>query len=443
VLGYRSPGWLYRDDLWALEWLSNDGYLYDSSIKPIGYSFRQHSDLLGAGVRSFGGRELWEFPVASIGVAGFRFPIGTGNYSRQLPEWMMRMARSQWARSARDPYVMYFHTWELDPDQPQVTAISPVSRARFYRNIDRMEFILGEIFRSFRFTSIQDHLGVIDQPPVRIESRPAPEKPVPIRVFVEPGVGEPIRCSLVVPCYNEESSLVYLANTLDGLEEALAPRYAMEFVLVDDRSTDGTWAVMQQLFGDRGNYRLVRHEENSGPAVAILTGIRAASSELVASIDCDCSYDPMELAKMLPMLEDGVSMVTASPYHPRGAVRNVPEWRLTLSRSLSLLYRMVLRQKLSTYTSCFRVYRRSAMLGMSLEHSGFLGIAEMLGKLDLAGMKIVEHPTTLSVRVLGYSKMRVARTITGHLTLLAELARRRMTHRVQPVSEEVRGDGSV
>jgi polysaccharide deacetylase family protein (PEP-CTERM system associated) len=438
VLGYRTHGWLDRDDLWALEWLANDGYLYDSSIKPVGYALRRHPDLLRAGVRNFDGRELWEFPVASIGVAGCRLPIGTGNYSRQLPEWMMRMARSQWARSARDPYVMYFHTWELDPDQPRVTAISPLSRARFYRNIDRMELILGEIFRSFRFTSIQNHLGVIEQPLMRSESRPVQDKPAPIRIFVEPAPGEPIHCSLVVPCFNEESSLRYLANTRDGLEEALAPKYAMEFVLVDDRSTDNTWLVMQRLFGDRGNYRLVRHEVNSGPAVAILTGITAAGSELVASIDCDCSYDPMELAKMLPLLEDGVSMVTASPYHPSGAVRNVPEWRLVLSRSLSLLYRMVLRQKLSTYTSCFRVYRRSAMLGMSLRHSGFLGVAEMLGNLDLAGEKIVEYATTLSVRVLGYSKMKVVRTITGHFKLLAALLKRRVSGKLRSVRGEAR-----
>jgi glycosyltransferase involved in cell wall biosynthesis len=182
----------------------------------------------------------------------------------------------------------------------------------------------------------------------------------------------------------------------------------------------------------------VRHEVNSGPAIAILNGIAAASSEMVASIDCDCSYDPIDLVKMLPMLEDGVSMVTASPYHPRGAVRNVPEWRLVLSRTLSLLYRMVLRQKLCTYTSCFRVYRRSAMLGMTLEHRGFLGVAEMLGKLDLAGEKIVEYPTTLSVRVLGYSKMKVARTITGHFSLLASLLKQRVSGKVRAAGDEPR-----
>ncbi len=81
------------------------------------------------------------------------------------------------------------------------------------------------------------------------------------------------------------------------------------------------------------------------------------------------------------------------------------------------------------------------MLGMSLEHSGFLGIAEMLGKLDLAGMKIVEYPTTLSVRVLGYSKMKVARTITGHLKLLAGLLKQRVSGKVQRSGGEARGAG--
>jgi hypothetical protein len=109
-------------------------------------------------------------------------------------------------------------------------------------------------------------------------------------------------------------------------------------------------------------------------------------------MDCDCTYDPHELAKMIPLLADGVDMVTASPYHEQGAVRNVPEWRLALSKTLSRCYRVVLHQRLATYTSCFRVYRRSALTGLTLRHEGFLGVAEMLGRLDLRGSRIVEYP---------------------------------------------------
>ena len=51
-----------------------------------------------------------------------------------------------------------------------------------------------------------------------------------------------------------------------------------------------------------------------------------------------------DLGKMVPLLTDGVDLVTASPYHPSGAVKNVPGWRLLLSKGSSFLYRRVLRQ---------------------------------------------------------------------------------------------------
>jgi hypothetical protein len=56
-----------------------------------------------------------------------------------------------------------------------------------------------------------------------------------------------------------------------------------------------------------------------------------------------------------------------------------------------------------------------------IEHPGFLGVAEMIGKLDLTGSTIIEFPTTLAVRMIGRSKMKVLRTIAGHVKLLLEL----------------------
>lgn len=99
----------------------------------------------------------------------------------------------------------------------------------------------------------------------------------------------------------------------------------------------------------------------------------------------------------------------------------MPGWRLTLSKTSSFLYRQVLRQKFFTYTSCFRVYRRSAVVDLRLREGGFLGVAEMLGRLDLGGSRIVEHPATLEVRLFGQSKMKVMRMIINHLRLLTRL----------------------
>lgn len=225
--------------------------------------------------------------------------------------------------------------------------------------------------------------------------------------------------SVVIPCFNEEAALPPLAEKLRALQ-AISD-YDLHFLFVDDGSTDRTWQVLQQYFAGQQSSTLLRHPTNQGISAAILAGIRAAQTEVICSIDCDSSYDPSQLESFVPLLAPGIDLVTASPYHPAGTVSEVPALRLFLSRSASLLYRVVLRRKLHSYTSCFRVYRRSAILKLDLRHPGFLGVAELLGKLDLQGGMIVECPAHLRSRIHGASKIKIARVLVGHLFLLCEL----------------------
>jgi glycosyltransferase involved in cell wall biosynthesis len=230
----------------------------------------------------------------------------------------------------------------------------------------------------------------------------------------------------VIPCYNEEASLPYLANTLRSVEAQLSKNnYLTNFIFVDDCSKDQTLKTLNKLFGKKENVQIVQHETNQGVAAGIMTGIKTAQTDIVCSMDCDCTYDPHELVKMLPLLTENVDLVTASPYHREGNVRNVPNWRLFLSKGASWLYRRTLKAKLATYTSCFRVYRRSSFVDLPIREKGFLGVAEMLGRLDLKGGRIVEYPAVLEVRLFGFSKMKTARTIFGHLKLLSRLSKMR------------------
>lgn len=231
--------------------------------------------------------------------------------------------------------------------------------------------------------------------------------------------------TLVIPCFNEESSLPYLARTLTHLKAALSAQYDVCVLFVDDCSRDQTREVLHSLFDNDPDVQIVYHDRNRGVSAAILTGLAAAKTEIVCSLDCDCSYDPHELQHMLPLLKSDVAMVTASPYHRLGSVRNVPAWRLTLSHGLSVMYRVLLRQQLATWTSCFRVYRKSRILDLPLKESGFLGTAELAAELSLQGRTIVEHPAVLEVRLFGLSKMKTLRTIFSHLRLLSRVAARR------------------
>lgn len=366
-------------------------------------------------------------------------PIAGGNYLRQLPENMMQTAVGKWLEKESSPFVMYFQVWELDADQPRLSVTSRLTTLRHYRNLGLYRTLLPRYMQTTKFTSIAEHAKLADSPlhsliqrsasasapPVRSESssrwssaQRMAEKNAAIKVIPNPSR---TAVTLVIPCYNEESSLPYLHRTMQHLRHALSVQWDLKILFVDDCSCDNTYEVLQSLFGDDRDIQIVRHEKNKGVSAAILTGITAATTEIVASIDCDCSYDPLELQNMLPLMTRNVAMVTASPYHPDGKVSNVPRWRLLLSHTLSMMYRKLLKQKLSTWTSCFRIYRKLQIIDLPLKENGFLGTAELAAQLSLHGRTIVEHPATLEVRLFGFSKMKTIRTIFSHLRLLTKV----------------------
>lgn len=435
VLGFRvGRRWLRPEDLWALDILAESGYEYDSSLKPVFRTFAREPWRRFAHQHQTRSRTIWEFPFSSAAYLGCTIPISGGNYFRQLPEPLIRRAVANWDRARDVPFVMYFHTWELDPGQPRITAAPWYQQIRHYRNLPRMEGILRHYFARYRFESIAGRLGLRPEP---LSARPATSDPEVIRVLAPPasarGATEAVaseagpRISVVIPCFNEEAVLPYLHKTLVEVAERLRGTYRLHYIFVNDGSADGTAAALEQIFGSLPNCTVLHHDGNKGVSAAILTGIRAADTEVVCSIDCDCTYDPHQLGLMIPLLTQGVDLVTASPYHRLGAVKNVPAWRLSLSRCASACYRVVLRQKLHTYTSCFRVYRRKAILDLPLRENGFLGITELIGQVDLSGGGIVEYPAQLEVRVLGRSKMKVLGTILGHLRLLMGLLAQRVS----------------
>ncbi len=357
VLGYRVGRQPFTSrDFWALEILAQEGYVYDSSVVPRYWAGCDLARRPQMGCHRLGEQWLWEFPFATWTGLGWPLPIAGGNYFRQLPHALVKHAVAAWHRRYAAPFVMYFHVWELDAQQPRIAGTSRLSRLRHYRNLEKMTWVLKDYFRHYPFGSIADYLGLDRQLETGAQASGG-EAPVALEVMpvrVQSPRHDPILTvsgpvSVIVPCFDEAPVLPYLARTLQQVEAALAPAYALKFVFVDDGSTDDTWARLQDLFGERANCVLLRHECNRGIAAGILTGIRHATTDIVASIDCDCSYDPSDLQKLLPLLTDDVAMVTASPYHPEGEVAHVPVWRLALSKAASCLYRRVAAPTLHVY----------------------------------------------------------------------------------------------
>jgi polysaccharide deacetylase family protein (PEP-CTERM system associated) len=161
VLGFRAPSWsITRDSLWALDILAEEGFLYDSSIFPIAHDIygvpdaprTPYSHTCASGVR------LAEFPPATISLFGWNLPAAGGGYLRLLPAWYHHLAFRAAEREGH-PLVVYFHPWELDPEQPRIKA-KLRSRFRHYTNISRMEGRLAALMSRYRFRSFRDLLNL-------------------------------------------------------------------------------------------------------------------------------------------------------------------------------------------------------------------------------------------------------------------------------------------
>ena len=233
--------------------------------------------------------------------------------------------------------------------------------------------------------------------------------------------------SIVIPVFNEESGVQQLQERLGQLRATWDKSADLEFIFVDDGSSDQTGAVLRRTFTGGLRCQVVSHDRNRGVGAAFRTGFALCQGSIVCTIDADCSYGPENLQRMVAALQAGqADIAVASPYHPQGSVEGVPGWRLLLSRSCSVLYGLIAPVRLYTYTSVFRAYRNDVVSQVSFEEDGFVSASEILIRAAEAGYRIIEIPMTLHSRKIGHSKMKIVRTIRGHVRLIATTLGRRI-----------------
>ena len=165
IAGYRAPSFSITErSLWALDILLEEGFLYDSSIFPIRHDLygMRNAELFPHRVTREKGA-IMEFPLSIFRVKFFRktvhLPIAGGGYLRLLPLWLLKHGIDHINRVERQPAVLYFHPWELDPRQPRVKS-SLKSRIRHYQNLEKTEGKIRNLIAAFRFAPMGDVLGV-------------------------------------------------------------------------------------------------------------------------------------------------------------------------------------------------------------------------------------------------------------------------------------------
>jgi len=161
VTGYRAPTFSVSSRTpWALPILAEEGYVYDSSTFPVRHDRYGdptakrfiHRLRLGEGIP-----DLVEVPLTTLRVLGLNVPAAGGGYLRLFPLAVIRAAIRDSNRRGF-PAVVYFHPWELDPEQPRVRA-RLLSRFRHYVNLGRTEAKLCALLAWTDFCPMGEFVG--------------------------------------------------------------------------------------------------------------------------------------------------------------------------------------------------------------------------------------------------------------------------------------------
>ena len=217
--------------------------------------------------------------------------------------------------------------------------------------------------------------------------------------------------SVVVPLYNEEESLPELVAWIDRV--AQENKLSYEVIMVDDGSSDNSWAVVEQLKEQYPAIKGIRFARNYGKSAALYCGFDEAEGEVVFTMDADLQDSPDEIPEMRRMiLEEGYDLVSGwkkKRYDPAG--KRFP------SKFFNWTARIVSGIKLHDFNCGLKAYRRRVIKSIEVygEMHRYIPILAKHAGYKKIGEKIVKH----SERKYGVSKFGMERMVKGYLDLIS------------------------
>ena len=217
--------------------------------------------------------------------------------------------------------------------------------------------------------------------------------------------------SVVVPLYNEEESLPELVAWIDRV--AQNNKLSYEVIMVDDGSSDNSWAVVEQLKERYPAIKGIRFARNYGKSAALYCGFEKAEGEVVFTMDADLQDSPDEIPEMRRMiLEDGYDLVSGwkkKRYDPAG--KRFP------SKFFNFTARIVSGIKLHDFNCGLKAYRRRVIKSIEVygEMHRYIPILAKHAGYKRIGEKIVQHQE----RKYGVSKFGMERMVKGYLDLIS------------------------
>ncbi len=216
---------------------------------------------------------------------------------------------------------------------------------------------------------------------------------------------------VIIPTYNEIENIERMVHTVFSL-----PR-AIDLLVVDDNSPDGTAAAVEKLqstYNTEGETKLniLKRAGKNGLGTAYIAGFHwalDAGYDYICEMDCDFSHPVDQLPNLIAKCEAGADVCVGSRYV--GGVVNVVNWpmgRVLMSYYASKYVKFITGLNIADTTAGFVCYKRAVLEGIQIDRIKFRGYAfqiEMKFRSNKKGYSIVEHPIIFTDRTAGTSKM--------------------------------------
>jgi dolichol-phosphate mannosyltransferase len=230
---------------------------------------------------------------------------------------------------------------------------------------------------------------------------------------------------MVMPAFNEGEVIRHVVTRSRAALRGLTDDF--EIIVVDDGSSDDTGPILDELADER--VRVIHFAEHRGYGCALQAGIEVAVHPLVAFMDSDDQFDPLDLRDLLPLSAEAEVVVGYR------AVRRDGPVRLLASRGYNFLVSQVLGLTFRDLNCAFKLFHRDVLSSLRLSSDGYAISAEMLARAQRAGHRLREVPVSHHPRRTGRSKVSlfdIPRAVAQILALRRVLASQQTDLRARP-----------
>ena len=218
--------------------------------------------------------------------------------------------------------------------------------------------------------------------------------------------------SIVIPLIDEAESLPELTAWIEKVMQE--NHYSYEVIFVDDGSSDNSWEVIERLRSKNASIKGIKFQRNYGKSAGLNEAFRAASGDVIITMDADLQDSPDEIPELRRMIvEEGFDMVSGwkKKRYDNTLTKNIP------SKFFNAVTRKVSGIKLHDFNCGLKAYSHRVVKGVEVygEMHRYIPVLAKWAGFKKIGEKVVEH----RARKYGVSKFGWRRFVNGFLDLLS------------------------